>query len=93
MSDVKNNSDEEEKQLIRAELRINFLKTLKALKGKEAEITLYQQTKPVTGTFQVTDRENLNFGFSDFTAPNGAHYDDVLLRTTDITKIEFNNIN
>ena len=79
----------EESQEIRAKLRANFIKTLSGLKDRKAEISLHGNSKPVTGTFQVSDRDNLHFGFTDFTAPNFTKYKSVLVRTTDIVKVEF----
>ena len=70
-------------QKITTDLRLDFLKILTQLEGKQASFNLYKRKTPSSGTFLGSDRDILHFAVSEFESPTGL-MKSATLRTTDI---------
>ena len=81
--EVVEKSEDEKIQKITTDLRLDFLKILTHLEGKEASFNLYKRKDAASGTFSGSDRDVLHFAVSNFESPTGL-MTSATLRTTDI---------
>ena len=72
-----------EAQKIVTELRLDFLKVLRNLEGKEASFSLYGKSTSSSGIYRGSDRDILHFAVSNFETPTGV-LKSAVVRTTDI---------
>ena len=72
-----------EAQKIVTELRLDFLKVLRNLEGKEASFSLYGKSTSSSGIYRGSDRDILHFAVSNFKSPTGV-LKSAVIRTTDI---------
>ena len=79
-----NEKDEIEKlQKTTTDMRLDFLKILNKIEGKQASFSLYKRKNSASGIFSGSDRDVLHFAVSEFESPTGL-MNSAIIRTTDI---------
>ena len=79
-----NEKDEIEKlQKTTTDMRLDFLKILNKIEGKQASFSLYKRKNLASGIFSGSDRDVLHFAVSEFESPTGL-MNSAIIRTTDI---------
>ena len=75
-------------QDVRADLRSDFLKIIRNLEGKSAEITLYGGSS-VSSTVVAFDREMVQVLVAPLKTPNNETLPSAILRLTDIENLTY----
>ena len=80
---VKELDDQTVLQKTTTDMRLEFLKILNKIEGKEASFSLYKRKTLASGVFSGSDRDILHFAVSQFESPTGL-MNSATIRTTDI---------
>ena len=80
---VKELDDQTVLQKTTTDMRLEFLKILNKIEGKEASFSFYKRKTLASGVFSGSDRDILHFAVSQFESPTGL-MNSATIRTTDI---------